>query len=153
MKVPYHHSNVDSDEVLFYSGGDFMSRAGSGIGKGSISLHPAGFVHGPQPGRRERSEDKDRTEELAVMMDTFRPLGLTDAARSVSDPTTPGPGRAMPDTWAPVPEGSDFPLENLPFGDRADRGLRAASRRPRRRPRARPRRGGHRARAHRCSRR
>jgi homogentisate 1,2-dioxygenase len=89
VKVPYHHSNVDSDEVLFYSGGDFMSRAGSGIGKGSISLHPAGFVHGPQPGSRERSEDEDRTEELAVMMDTFKPLGLTDTARSVSDPTYP----------------------------------------------------------------
>ncbi len=89
VKVPYHHSNVDSDEVLFYSGGDFMSRAGSGIGKGSISLHPSGFVHGPQPGSRERSEGKDRTEELAVMMDTFKPLGLTDAARSVSDPTYP----------------------------------------------------------------
>ncbi len=56
VKVPYHHSNVDSDEVLFYSDGDFMSRAGSGIGVGSISLHPAGFVHGPQPGSRERSE-------------------------------------------------------------------------------------------------
>jgi homogentisate 1,2-dioxygenase len=89
VKVPYHHSNVDSDEVLFYSGGDFMSRAGSGIGKGSISLHPSGFVHGPQPGSRERSEGKDRTEELAVMMDTFKPLGLTDPARSVSDPTYP----------------------------------------------------------------
>ena len=89
VKVPYHHSNVDSDEVLFYSGGDFMSRAGSGIGKGSISLHPSGFVHGPQPGSRERSDDKDRTEELAVMMDTFKPLGLTDAARSVSDPDVP----------------------------------------------------------------
>ena len=117
VKVPYHHSNVDSDEVLFYSGGDFMSRAGSGIGKGSISLHPSGFVHGPQPGCRERSEGKDRTEELAVMMDTFKPLGLTDAARDRSATRrTPGLGRAMPDTWAPVPEGSDFPLENLPFG-------------------------------------
>ena len=50
IKMPYHHANVDSDEVLFYSAGDFMSRAGSGIGVGSISLHPAGFVHGPQPG-------------------------------------------------------------------------------------------------------
>ena len=89
VKVPYHHSNVDSDEVLFYSDGDFMSRAGSGIGKGSISLHPAGFVHGPQPGSRERSEGVDRTSELAVMMDTFRPLGLTDVARSVSDASYP----------------------------------------------------------------
>lgn len=84
VKVPYHHANVDSDEVLFYSDGDFMSRAGSGIGVGSISYHPAGFVHGPQPGSLERSMDATRTEELAVMVDTFRPLRVTEAARSVS---------------------------------------------------------------------
>ena len=66
-----------------------MSRAGSGIGVGSISLHPAGFVHGPQPGSRERSESQDRTSELAVMIDTFRPLGLSDAALAVSDPDYP----------------------------------------------------------------
>jgi homogentisate 1,2-dioxygenase len=89
VKVPYHHSNVDSDEVLFYSDGDFMSRAGSGIGVGSISLHPAGFVHGPQPGSRERSESQDRTSEVAVMLDTFAPLGLSQAARDVSDPDYP----------------------------------------------------------------
>ena len=77
VKVPYHHSNVDSDEVLFYSDGDFMSRAGSGIGVGSISLHPAGFIHGPQPGSRERSDAEDRTNEVAVMLDTFAPLGLS----------------------------------------------------------------------------
>jgi homogentisate 1,2-dioxygenase len=86
VKVPYHHANVDSDEVLFYSAGDFMSRAGSGIGVGSVTLHPAGFVHGPQPGSWERSVGKDRTDEVAVMLDTFRPLLLTDVARSVSDP-------------------------------------------------------------------
>ncbi len=89
VKVPYHHSNVDSDEVLFYSQGDFMSRAGSGIGKGSISLHPPGFVHGPQPGSRERSVDADRTEEVAVMLDAFRPLALSDEALAVSDPAYP----------------------------------------------------------------
>jgi homogentisate 1,2-dioxygenase len=89
VKVPYHHSNVDSDEVLFYAGGDFMSRAGSGIGVGSISLHPPGFVHGPQPGSRERSVDADRTEELAVMLDAFRPLSLSATALDVSDPTYP----------------------------------------------------------------
>jgi homogentisate 1,2-dioxygenase len=89
VKVPYHHSNVDSDEVIFYSDGDFMSRAGSGIGVGSISLHPAGFIHGPQPGSRERSESQDRTSELAVMVDTFAPLGLSAAAREVSDPDYP----------------------------------------------------------------
>jgi homogentisate 1,2-dioxygenase len=86
VKVPYHHANVDSDEVLMYSAGNFMSRAGSGIGAGSISLHPPGFVHGPQPGSRERSADAVRTEELAVMVDTFRPLSLSSEALRVSDP-------------------------------------------------------------------
>ena len=84
IKVPYHHANVDSDEILYYSDGDFMSRAGSGIGVGSISYHPAGFVHGPQPGSVERSMQEERTNETAVMIDTFRPLRLTDAARSIS---------------------------------------------------------------------
>ena len=71
-----------------------MSRAGSGIGVGSISVHPAGFVHGPQPGSaRARPTAEDRTEEVAVMLDTFRPLGLSDAARSVSDADYPW-------TWA-----------------------------------------------------
>ena len=86
VKIPYHHSNVDSDEVLYYSAGNFMSRGDSGIGVGSISLHPSGFVHGPQPGSYERSLDKTRTEELAVMIDTFKPLQITDTALSVSDP-------------------------------------------------------------------
>jgi len=89
IKVPYHHANVDSDEVLFYSEGDFMSRAGSGIGKGSISLHPGGFVHGPQPGSVERAADQTRTEEVAVMIDTFRPLDLGPAARTVEDERYP----------------------------------------------------------------
>ena len=85
IKVPYHHANVDSDEVIFYSEGDFMSRAGSGIGVGSLSLHPAGFVHGPQPGSMERAADQDRTEEVAVMVDTFRPLRLGPAALACAD--------------------------------------------------------------------
>ena len=93
IKVPYHHANVDSDEVIFYAGGDFMSRAESGIGPGSISVHPAGFVHGPQPGSMERAAGAERTEELAVMLDTFRPLGLSAAARQVSDDDYPW-------TWA-----------------------------------------------------
>jgi homogentisate 1,2-dioxygenase len=85
VPVPYAHANVDSDEVLFYVGGDFMSRAGSGIGKGSISLHPSGFVHGPQPGSVERALGKPSTDELAVMIDTFRPLRLTAAASAIED--------------------------------------------------------------------
>ncbi len=91
--MPYHHANVDSDEVIFYSSGDFMSRAGSGIGAGSISLHPGGFVHGPQPGSMEAAADKDRTEEVAVMVDTFRPLALGRAGLAVSD-------EAYPWSWA-----------------------------------------------------
>jgi homogentisate 1,2-dioxygenase len=86
VKVPYHHANVDSDEVLFYSDGDFMSRAGSGIGVGSISLHPGGFVHGPQPASLAASETATATGETAVMIDTFAPLGLSDAALAISDP-------------------------------------------------------------------
>ena len=93
IKVPYHHANVDSDEVLFYSSGDFMSRGGAGIGVGSMSLHPAGFVHGPQPGSMEHSAEATRTEEVAVMLDTFGRLGLSDEARSVADPDYPW-------TWA-----------------------------------------------------
>lgn len=89
VKVPYHHANTDSDEVLFYSAGNFMSRAGSGIGVGSISYHPAGFVHGPQPGSVEASLDQTATEEVAVMLDTFAPLRVTDAARAASDDSYP----------------------------------------------------------------
>jgi homogentisate 1,2-dioxygenase len=86
IAVPYNHANVDSDEVLFYVGGDFMSRKGSGIGLGSMSLHPAGFVHGPQPGSVEAAFGQPGTEELAVMVDTFAPLALGDAARACEDP-------------------------------------------------------------------
>jgi homogentisate 1,2-dioxygenase len=93
IRTPYHHANVDSDEVLFYSSGDFTSRRGSGIAAGSISLHPAGFVHGPQPGAAARSRSATSTDEVAVMLDTFRPLQLTDAALAVSDPDYPW-------TWA-----------------------------------------------------
>lgn len=89
VKIPYHHANVDSDEVLFYSDGDFMSRKGSGIEAGSVSFHPAGFVHGPQPGSLEASLDTDRTGETAVMIDTFSPLMVTEAARTASDPGYP----------------------------------------------------------------
>jgi homogentisate 1,2-dioxygenase len=86
VKVPYHHANVDSDEVLYYVAGDFMSRAGSGIGVGSMTIHPAGFVHGPQPGSWERSVSATHTNEVAVMIDTFAPLRLAPAARDAADP-------------------------------------------------------------------
>lgn len=89
IPAPYNHANVDSDEVLFYCEGDFMSRKGSGIEQGSISLHPSGFIHGPQPGSVEASIGKEATEELAVMIDTFRPLRLGPAARACEDDSYP----------------------------------------------------------------
>lgn len=75
---PYNHSNIDSDEVLYYVDGDFMSR--NNIEKGQITLHPAGIPHGPHPGAYERSIGKKGTEELAVMVDTFKPLKITQEA-------------------------------------------------------------------------
>ncbi len=85
IPAPYNHANVDSDELLFYLEGDFMSRKGSGVAAGSVSLHPAGFVHGPQPGSVEASIGKVATDELAVMIDTFRPVGLGAAAAACED--------------------------------------------------------------------
>lgn len=85
VRIPYHHANTDSDEVLFYVSGDFTSRAGAGIGPRSMTLHPAGFIHGPQPGSYEASVSADRTDETAVMIDTFSPLGVTRDARGVAD--------------------------------------------------------------------
>jgi homogentisate 1,2-dioxygenase len=89
VPVPYNHANVDSDEVLYYCGGDFTSRKGAGIEAGSLTLHPAGFVHGPQPGSVEAALGKESTDELAVMVDTFRPLLLADGARACDDPDYP----------------------------------------------------------------
>lgn len=83
IPVPYNHSNVDSDEVLYYVHGNFMSRRGVDIG--SITLHPSGIPHGPHPGAVEGSLGKDRTEELAVMVDTFRPLRVLQPALAVED--------------------------------------------------------------------
>jgi len=85
IPVPYYHSNVDSDEVMFYVDGDYEARRGSGIGKGSISLHPGGHSHGPQPGAVENALGKDYFDELAVMVDTFRPLELGEAALASDD--------------------------------------------------------------------
>jgi len=78
VPAPYNHSNIDSDEVLYYVDGDFMSR--NNIEKGMITLHPAGIPHGPHPGAMERSLGKKDTQEYAVMVDTFKPLQVTEAA-------------------------------------------------------------------------
>ncbi|MFT4830710.1 MAG: homogentisate 1,2-dioxygenase [Psychroserpens sp.] len=85
IPAPYNHSNIDSDEVLYYVDGDFMSR--NNIEKGYISLHPAGIPHGPHPGAYERSIGHTKTEELAVMIDTFKPLQLTQTALDIDDGT------------------------------------------------------------------
>jgi homogentisate 1,2-dioxygenase len=85
VPVPYNHANVDSDEVLYYCAGDFTSRKGAGIEPGSISLHPAGFIHGPQPGSVERALGQEATDEMAVMLDTFDPLLLAEGARACDD--------------------------------------------------------------------
>jgi homogentisate 1,2-dioxygenase len=85
VPIPYYHSNVDSDEVMFYVDGDYAARKGSGIGKGSISLHPGGHSHGPQPGAMERSLGVDYSDELAVMVDTFAPLSLGEGGLAADD--------------------------------------------------------------------
>ncbi|MCB9016208.1 MAG: homogentisate 1,2-dioxygenase [Lentimicrobiaceae bacterium] len=84
IPVPYNHSNVDSDEVLYYVDGDFMSR--KHVDRGQITLHPIGIPHGPHPGTVEKSLGAKETKELAVMVDTFRPLWLTKQAMEIEDP-------------------------------------------------------------------
>jgi homogentisate 1,2-dioxygenase len=84
IPCPYPHSSVDCDEVLWYVEGNFASR--KGVGPGSISLHPAGIPHAPQPGKYEASMGSERTDELAVMVDTLRPLRLTRHALAHEDP-------------------------------------------------------------------
>ena len=84
VPAPYNHSNVDSDEVLYYASSEFMSR--KGIEFGSITHHPDGIPHGPHPGRAEASIGAQRTDELAVMMDSFRPLRIAKQALSIEDP-------------------------------------------------------------------
>ncbi|WP_394264970.1 homogentisate 1,2-dioxygenase [Bergeyella zoohelcum] len=85
VPAPYNHSNIDSDEVLFYTEGDFMSR--NHIDLMDFTLHPGGIVHGPHPGAMERSIGKKSTEEYAVMVDPFRPLKITEEAMKIEDPT------------------------------------------------------------------
>ena len=83
IPAPYNHSNIDSDEVLYYVDGDFMSR--TDIEQGHISLHPGGIPHGPHPGTYEKSIGKKETLELAVMIDTFKPLQITENAIKIED--------------------------------------------------------------------
>lgn len=85
IPVPYNHSSVDCDEVLYYVSGNFMSRRG--VEEGSITLHSAGAPHGPQPGAVEASLGKTSTDEIAVMIDTFKPLLLAEAAFACEDPS------------------------------------------------------------------
>ncbi len=83
IPAPYNHSNVDSDEVLYYVAGDFMSR--KHVERGQITLHPGGIPHGPHPGTVEKSIGQSKTDELAVMIDPFRPLMLTEEALEIED--------------------------------------------------------------------
>jgi len=84
IPAPYNHSNIDSDEVLYYVDGDFMSR--KHVTRGMITLHPSGIPHGPHPGAVEKSIGMKETKELAVMVDTFHPLKMTEAAAGIEDP-------------------------------------------------------------------
>jgi len=96
IPAPYNHSNIDSDEVLYYVDGDFMSR--KHVERGMLTLHPGGIPHGPHPGTVEKSIGARETHELAVMIDTFAPLQLTEAAAAIED-------RAYFKSW--LPEGSN----------------------------------------------
>ena len=106
IPVPYYHSNVDSDEVMFYCGGDYEARKGSGIAIGSITLHPGGHSHGPQPGAAEASIGKESFDELAVMVDTFRPLELGEGGVASDDHAYAASwhraltGTSRPPSWA-----------------------------------------------------
>jgi homogentisate 1,2-dioxygenase len=97
IPAPYNHSNIDSDEVLYYAEGNFMSRRG--IERGSFTLHPGGIPHGPHPGTVEKSIGAKETKELAVMLDTFRPLHLTEDALPFVDTN-------YPMSWTDHQEGS-----------------------------------------------
>jgi homogentisate 1,2-dioxygenase len=110
IPAPYNHSNINSDEVIYYVAGNFMSRRGVDIS--SFTVHPAGIPHGPHPGTVEASIGKEATEELAVMIDTFHPLHLTRQAGEMDDP-------AYPFSWLP-PSDADAEAREL-----ADRGPEA----------------------------
>jgi len=123
IPVPYYHSNVDSDEIMFYVDGDYEARKGSGIARGSISVHPGGHAHGPQPGATEASLGVEYFDETAVMVDTFRPLELGEGGRAVDDGQyawswsagqrrtgSGGPGGVGTDSGGPGGGGGDFSI-------------------------------------------
>ena len=98
IPAPYNHSNINSDEVIYYVAGNFMSRRGVDVA--SFTVHPAGIPHGPHPGTVEASIGKEATEELAVMIDTFHPLSLTRHAVELED-------NRYPYSWIPPEDGAD----------------------------------------------
>ena len=106
IPAPYNHSNINSDEVIYYVAGNFMSRRGVGIS--SFTLHPAGIPHGPHPGTAEASIGKEATEELAVMVDTFHPLKITKQAAGMED-------ARYPYSWLPA---EDAPGEARELSER-----------------------------------
>ncbi len=110
IPAPYNHSNINSDEVIYYVAGNFMSRRGVEIS--SFTMHPGGIPHGPHPGTVEASIGKERTEELAVMVDTFHPLNLTREAQRLEDDS-------YPYSWLP-PDNADEQAQEL-----SDRGPEA----------------------------
>jgi homogentisate 1,2-dioxygenase len=85
VPLPYHHSNIQSEEVMFYAEGDYAAR--KGVDVGCLTLHPSGLPHGPQPGTVEKALGATRTDELAVMWDTFKPLRLSTLWREIDDPS------------------------------------------------------------------
>lgn len=107
VPIPPFHSNVDSDEVLFYAGGNAKTRRGTGVSVGSITVHPAGFIHGPHPGNVERALGAERADEYQVMIDTHRPLRIAVASDDCLD-------AAYPFTW------STLEVDDNPSGAGAD---------------------------------
>ena len=110
IPAPYNHSNINSDEVIYYVAGNFMSRRGVDIS--SFTVHPAGIPHGPHPGTVEASIGKEGTEELAVMVDTFHPLNLTPEAAGLEDP-------AYPYSWLPAEDAASEARELAERGPEA----------------------------------
>ncbi len=109
IPAPYNHSNINSDEVIYYVAGNFMSRRGVEIS--SFTVHPAGIPHGPHPGTVEASIGKEATEELAVMVDTFHPLNITRQAAELDD-------GAYPYSWLPPEDGSTSTPTSYPSAAR-----------------------------------